>query len=97
MEEVADKTYHIFYDNERDVERILNGSPRMFKNSWLIIQPWQREVDLEDIDYHHVLVWVHIIGLPANYRTKNMAMKIGASIGEVLDCGAFELPGKFIT
>jgi len=38
-------------DNKIDQERILLGNPWTFRNSWLIIKPWDREVDPKTITF----------------------------------------------
>lgn len=83
-------------DSDADVARLLRGSPWVFRNSWLVVQPWQRDLDPKDVTFSHVPVWVHILDLPPHCRTSNMARKIGSCLGEVLDSGVFELPDKSI-
>lgn len=96
LEEVAEKTFHLFFESEKDVQRILQGSPWAFRNSWLLVKPWQRDTELKDINFQFAPIWIHLLGLPPHCRSKAMARKIGESMGEVIDSGIFELPDKSI-
>lgn len=82
IEEVVDKTFHFFCSDDRDITRILKGSPWIFRNSWLIIQPWKRDIELSEMEFRYVPLWVQLLGLPPHSRTKKMAQKIRRSIGE---------------
>lgn len=96
IEEVKEKIFQFFFEEKKDVSRILNGSPWIFRNSWLVIKPWQRDTEPKDMEFTHVPVWEQLLGLPSHCRTKNMANKIGGCIGEVLDSRSFILHDKSI-
>lgn len=97
IEEIEGKLFHFFMDEWQDVNRILMGSPWIFRNSWLVIKEWQRDSDLTNLEFHKVPIWVQIWGLPPHYKTKQTGMKIGSSLGKVLDSALFEFPDKKTT
>ncbi|XP_057446031.1 uncharacterized protein LOC130738135 [Lotus japonicus] len=94
VEEINSKVFLFHLDEEKDAKRILQGSPWVFRNSWLLIQPWNRHVEPVDMAFNSVAIWVQLWGLPLHCRTLKMGTKVGSVIGEVLDVDLFELPDK---
>ncbi|KAJ1421660.1 Zinc knuckle CX2CX4HX4C [Sesbania bispinosa] len=82
IEEIQDKTFQIFLEEERDVDRVLRGSPWLFRNSWLILKKWERGREIEDMIFTHVPIKIQLWGLPPHCKTPKMGMKIGANIGK---------------
>ncbi|MCI20951.1 DUF4283 domain protein, partial [Trifolium medium] len=64
IQEIEGKLLQFFMNNEADQDRILLGNPWIFRNSWLIVKPWDREVDPSTINFDHVPVWIQLWGLP---------------------------------
>ncbi|KAJ1421780.1 Zinc knuckle CX2CX4HX4C [Sesbania bispinosa] len=98
IEEIQDKTFQIFFEEERDADRVLKGSPWLFRNSWLILKKWERGREIEDMIFTHVPIKIQLWGLPSHCKTPKMGMKIGSSIGEVKQAELFETRerGSFI-
>ncbi|KAJ1431787.1 Zinc knuckle CX2CX4HX4C [Sesbania bispinosa] len=99
VEEISTKIFQFFFDNEQESNRILRGSPWLFRNSWLVLQPWKRGVIAEDQQFLTVPVHVQIWGLPPPHcKTLKMGQKIGACLGKVLSSELFEVRdrGSFI-
>ncbi|XP_057433287.1 uncharacterized protein LOC130726080 [Lotus japonicus] len=94
VEEISNKVFLFHLGEEKDVKRILQGSPWVFRNSWLLVQPWNRHVEPVDMVFSSVAIWVQLWGLPLHCRTVKMGMKIGSAIGDVLDVDLFEFPDK---
>ncbi|XP_057444625.1 uncharacterized protein LOC130736865 [Lotus japonicus] len=94
VEEISNKVFLFHLGDEKDARRIIQGSPWVFRNSWLLIQPWSCHVEPVDMVFDSVAVWVQFWGLPLHCRTIKMGTKIGSSIGEVLDVDLFELPDR---
>ncbi|KAJ1440114.1 hypothetical protein SESBI_02352 [Sesbania bispinosa] len=40
VEDVGEKTYQFLFAEEKDADRILQGSPWIFRNSWLSLKRW---------------------------------------------------------
>jgi hypothetical protein len=81
-------------DNEVDQERILKGNPWIFRNSWLIVKPWDRETDPRILDFDHAPIWIQFWGLPPHCKTKAMGQHLGSLMGEVEASEIYEYPGK---
>jgi hypothetical protein len=81
-------------DDVADHDRILLGNPWIFRNSWLVVKPWDREVDHHTLDFDHVPIWIQLWGLPIHCRTKQMGESIGALLVHVEASEFYEYPGK---
>ncbi|KAJ1413339.1 Zinc knuckle CX2CX4HX4C [Sesbania bispinosa] len=90
MEEISVKTFQFFFKEEGDVERILRGSPWMFRNSWLLLKRWDRSITLDKLDFSKTSIRVQLWGLLPHYRTPKMGFKLGACLGKVEEAEVFE-------
>jgi hypothetical protein len=94
IQETEGKILQFFMDNAADQDRILWGNPWIFRNSWLVVKPWDRETDPRTLDFDHVPVWIQLWGLPPHCKTKAMGMHLGSLMGEVEAADLYEYPGK---
>jgi hypothetical protein len=81
-------------DDIMDQERILQGNPWIFRNSWLVVHPWDRQTDPATLDFDHAGVWIQLWGLPPHCKTKKMGESIGELLGSVEASEFYEYPGK---
>jgi hypothetical protein len=81
-------------DNDRDIQRALKGNPWTIRNSWLMVQPWDREKDPKDLDFHTVPIWLQLWNLPLHCKTITMGKHLGAQIGQVEDAAIYDFPDK---
>ncbi|MED6203914.1 hypothetical protein PIB30_004043 [Stylosanthes scabra] len=51
MKEIHDKLYQFIFKKEADMKRVLNGSPWLFRNSWLLLRRWERNNKPEAMDF----------------------------------------------
>jgi hypothetical protein len=96
IQEIERKILQFFMQNSADQERILQGNPWIFRNSWLVLKPWDREIDPRTLDFDHVPVWIQLWGLPHHCKTKAMGRHLGSLMGEVENSEVYEYPGKKI-
>jgi hypothetical protein len=96
VQEIEGKILQFFMDKEEDQERILQGNPWIFRNSWLIVKPWDRETDPKTLDFNHVPIWIQLWGLPQHCKTKAMGESLGSLMGTVESSEFYEYPGKKI-
>ncbi|CAJ2651526.1 unnamed protein product [Trifolium pratense] len=96
IQEIEGKILQFFMNNIEDQDRILHGNPWIFRNSWLIVKPWDRETDPKSLDFDHVPVWIQLWGLPPHCKTKAMGIHLGSLMGEVEASEIYEYPGKQI-
>ncbi|XP_045802425.1 uncharacterized protein LOC123896011 [Trifolium pratense] len=96
VQELGGKILQFFMNEPADIDRILYGNPWIFRNSWLVVKPWDRETDYHEIDFDHIPVWIQLWGLPTHCKTKQMGASIGELIGKVEASEFYEYPGKKI-
>ncbi|MCH82220.1 hypothetical protein A2U01_0003021 [Trifolium medium] len=94
VQELGGKILQFFMNEPADIDRILYGNPWIFRNSWLVVKPWDRETDYHEIDFDHVPIWIQLWGLPPHCKTKQMGTSIGTLMGNVEASEFYEYPGK---
>ncbi|PNX79396.1 cysteine desulfurase mitochondrial-like [Trifolium pratense] len=94
IQEIEGKFLQFFMTNIEDHDRILHGNPWIFRNSWLIVKPWDRETDPRTMDFDHVPIWIQLWGLPTHCKTKAMGNHLGSLMGEVEASEIYEYPKK---
>ncbi|MED6135370.1 hypothetical protein PIB30_045819 [Stylosanthes scabra] len=77
MKEIQDKLYQFFFEKESDMKRVLKGSPWMFRNSWLLMEKWERNTNPKDMDF-------------SSSETTKLGSKLAAVVGEVVDCSLYD-------
>ncbi|KAJ1407826.1 hypothetical protein SESBI_24015 [Sesbania bispinosa] len=98
VEEIMEKKFQFLFDDAKDAERVLRGSPWIFRNSWLSLKRWERGQEVESLNFPVVPLRIQIWGLPLHCTTIKMGHKIGACMGDVLEADNFEIKerGSFI-
>jgi hypothetical protein len=94
VQEIEGKLLQFCMDRVEDQDRILQGNPWIFRNSWLIVKPWDRETNPQTLDFDHVPIWIQLWGLPTHCKTKLMGASLGALMGTVEASEFYEYPGK---
>jgi hypothetical protein len=92
--EIEGGFYHINMDMEADIQRVIKGNPWIVRNSWFMVQLWDRHISPNNIDFHHVPAWIQIWGLPIHCKTVNMGKHLGSQLGKVMDSGLYDYPQK---
>ncbi|MED6136115.1 hypothetical protein PIB30_053040 [Stylosanthes scabra] len=52
MKVIQGKMYRFFFKKEVDMKRVLRSSPWMFRNSWLILEKWERKMKIEEMNFN---------------------------------------------
>ncbi|KAK2424372.1 nucleic acid binding / zinc ion binding protein [Trifolium repens] len=94
IQELGGKILQFFMNDLADKDRILLGNPWIFRNSWLVVKPWDRKTEVHTIDFDHVPIWIQLWGLHPHCKTKQMGESIGALMGKVEAAEYYEYPGK---
>jgi hypothetical protein len=92
--EIEGGFFHISMDIDKDIQRALKGNPWMIRNSWFLVQSWDRQINPKNIDFHHAPAWIQIWGLPIHCKTVNMGKHIGSQLGKVEDVAIYDYPQK---
>ncbi|KAJ1377597.1 Reverse transcriptase zinc-binding domain [Sesbania bispinosa] len=87
--DLGEKLFQIFFETEKEADRVVRDNHWVFRNSWLVLRRWERGLHPTEMVFHQVPVWLQIWGLPIHCRTKQMGQRIGSCMGNVLEahCG----------
>ena len=55
------------FDNQIDLERVLNTEPWSFDKHLMIFHRYDKEVDLIEIDFNMVTFWIQVHNLPVRF------------------------------
>lgn len=88
--ELEGKKFQIQMEKEEDLQRALKGIPWLIRNSWLILHHWERNIDIQTLDFSHVPLWIQFWGLPLHCKSITMGKEMGSQLGTVLDVGLYE-------
>jgi hypothetical protein len=94
ISEVEGGFYHISMENEKDIARALKGNPWTIRNSWFMVQEWDREKDPKELAFQKVPIWIQLWGLPLHCKTIAMGKHIGAQLGLAEDSALYDFPDK---
>jgi hypothetical protein len=72
INELEGKLYQIQLEKEDDMQRILKGNPWTIRNCWLIVHKWDRNVEIQCLDFAHVPLWIQFWGLPLHCKSIGM-------------------------
>jgi hypothetical protein len=92
--EIEGGYFHITMDNEKDIQRALKGNPWMVRNSWFLVQHWDRQINPSNLDFLHAPTWIQIWGLPIHCKTITMGRHLGSQLGKVEDAAIYDYPQK---
>ena len=84
--ELEPKLYHFFFQRESDLVRVLHGNPWLFRNSWLIVRRWERNMIPVDVNFNNVDVKVQLWGLLEHCKILKLGRKLASVSGKVKDC-----------
>ena len=71
------------FDNLKDIDRILQNQPSSFDKHLVMLQRYNSDSLVQDLDFTKTLFWVQVHDIPIRYLTKEVAENICETIGEV--------------
>ena len=71
------------FDNREEIDQILEAEPWSFDKHLMVLQRFDRETDVLDIQFNRITFWVQVHGIPIRFRTRKVAEKICGMIGIV--------------
>ena len=71
------------FDNLKDIDRILQNQPSSFDKHLVMLQRYNSDSLVRDLDFTKTLFWVQVHDIPICYLTKEVAENICETIGEV--------------
>ncbi|QHO07853.1 uncharacterized protein DS421_14g467330 [Arachis hypogaea] len=72
------------------MKKALKGNPWLFRNFWLIVKQYERNIDPEHMNFSQVKVKIQIWNLPEHCKTVKFGKKLTNLVRELRDCSLFE-------
>lgn len=82
---VGDGIFQFIFPSELDATRVLRGKPWFFNNNFLNLERWQPNKALKDYCFDFTPMWVQAWGLPLQFLSKDVGVKLGMRFGDVDD------------
>ena len=83
IKNLGDHKVLFIFDNQADVDRILQSEPWSFDKYLVVMQRYEQESPTQELKFNEASFWVQIHGIPFRYMTMEAAIKISEVIGEV--------------
>ena len=71
------------FDNEEEVEKILEGEPWSFDKHLVMIKRYDYSIPVQDLVFEHVSLWVQVHDIPVMYLSREIAEKLCEAVGKV--------------
>lgn len=84
IRELAANTYSISFNSEAQRRRALEEGPWSIMGTCLVLREWMPGVNVEEMDFSDVEVWVQISNIPLEMMTEAKADMIGRRLGRVI-------------
>ncbi|KAK9270271.1 hypothetical protein L1049_025848 [Liquidambar formosana] len=88
---LAPNTFLFGFSNEDDCSRIFSSGPWFIRGLHLVLKEWSSGLVLEEINFNFSPFWVQVHGLPPEFKTSANGLKIGPSIGCLLEVDALRV------
>ncbi|XP_062151881.1 uncharacterized protein LOC133860261 [Alnus glutinosa] len=85
FKELYDNTWLLEFSTITDKKRVQEGSPWLFDRSVLVLKELEENISPLQMDFSISPFWIQIHDLPFGCMTREVGLKIGASIGRVED------------
>ncbi|KAE9444561.1 hypothetical protein C3L33_23541, partial [Rhododendron williamsianum] len=82
---VGDGIFQFIFPSELDATRVLRGKPWFFNNHFLNLERWQPNKTLKDYCFDFTPMWIQAWGLPLQFLSKDVGVKLGMRFGDVDD------------
>ena len=79
---MGDHIILFIFDNEEEVEKIMEGEPWSF-NKHLMIKRYDYSIPIKDFVFDHVSLWVQVHDIPTQYLSREIAEKLCEATGVV--------------
>ena len=73
------------FDNKYEVERILSSEPWSFDKHLIVLQRYEKDSNIQNMDFNRVVFWVQVHNIPSRFMNQEVAEQICEPIGTI--CG----------
>lgn len=85
ISDVSPNTFLFNFASSETACRILEDAPWNILGHVLILKQWNSHVPIHEVDFTHTPYWIQIEGLPLDLFSYQNVVRIGSTLGEVLD------------
>ncbi|KAH7841882.1 hypothetical protein Vadar_002910 [Vaccinium darrowii] len=82
---VGDGIFQFVFPSELAATRVLRGKPWFFNNHFLILERWKPDIPPKDYCFNITPMWIQVWGIPLQFLSKDVGVKIGLKFGDVDD------------
>ena len=80
---VGDHIILFIFDNEDEVEKIIEGEPWSFDKHLVKLKRYDYNIPIQDLVFGHVSLWVQVHDFPTKYLSREVAEKLCKAMGVV--------------
>ncbi|KAH7849853.1 hypothetical protein Vadar_023930 [Vaccinium darrowii] len=82
---VGNGIFQFIFPSDLEASRVLRGKPWFFNNNFLNLERWHPNKALKDYCFDFTPMWIQVWGLPMQYLSKDVVVKLGMKFGDVDD------------
>ncbi|KAL0007019.1 hypothetical protein SO802_008521 [Lithocarpus litseifolius] len=71
------------FDDKSEMEKIVAIEPWSFDKNLMVLQSYDKEVDLTEMEFKWVTFWVQVHDMPIHFKNRQVAERIYEAIGKV--------------
>ena len=71
------------FDDKSEMEKILSTKPWSFDKHLMVLQSFDKEIDLTEMEFNKVTFWVQVHDIPIQFQNRKVAEQICGAIGIV--------------
>jgi hypothetical protein len=90
--ELEDNLFQFSFKKERTITRILKCEPWIIRNVWLKLHLWNRDINIQELEFQRAPLWIQLWGLPLHCKTVAMGLQLGAQLGTVEEAAIYDYP-----
>ncbi|KAH7838605.1 hypothetical protein Vadar_028843 [Vaccinium darrowii] len=82
---VGNGIFQFIFPSDMEASRVLRGKPWFFNNNFLNLERWQSNKALKDYCFDFTPMYIQVWGLPLQFMSKDVGVKLGMKFGDVDD------------
>lgn len=85
LRELGKNLFHFFFASHEDLQIILHHKAWTFDGQFLLLKPWQEDLDLLNLSFNSVPIWIQIWNLPPHWLSKEIGLRFKSLFTDVID------------